>query len=605
MKSKITAAVLIIALFFTGCSTVNYSGSASSNEATSNEASSSEADTSKVYGGLFDTSYVHTVNVSISEEDWNDLITNPLNKTKYSTTVTVDGESVENVSFATKGNTSLSSVASDKDSDRYSFKINFGKFEDGQTYHGLDKLNLNNIYADATYMKDFISYTIFREAGIDSPLVSYIWLTVNGEDKGLYIGIEEIGESYLERVQDSQGELYKPETSRLDNAGNDKDNADIGMPPAQENTSETANKNEVSDSSENAQTQGNKGNFPGGNMGTPPGNGNTQAPSGDMTPPGGSQGAPSGSENFNMPGGDMQNGEKGGFSMSEGDSGASLKYTDDEISSYTDIFENAETDVTEDDEKRVIEALKKLSQGDTSGLDTDELIRYFAAHNFVMNYDSYTGNMLHNYYLYENSGVLSILPWDYNLAFGSFMNQAGDSKDPDTAVNMGIDSPLLGTTEEDRPMWSWITESEEYTEQYHKVYDELLTSFFESGECEKLMDSVYEMIRPFVEKDPTAFYTVDEFDSAYKMLRQFISLRAESIRKQLSGTLSPVTEDQNTEDRVDASSIDISVMGTHAGGKDRESDMQDMKGGFPAGGTAQSSSQSETQTQIQTDSKTS
>ena len=109
--------------------------------------------------GLFDTSYVHKINVKISDEDWKDLRENPLQKTKYQVNVTIDGDTVENVSFATKGNTSLSQVAS-TDSDRYSFKINFGKYEDGQTYQGLDKLNLNNIMSDATYMKDYLSYLL-------------------------------------------------------------------------------------------------------------------------------------------------------------------------------------------------------------------------------------------------------------------------------------------------------------------------------------------------------------------------------------------------------------------------------------------------------------
>lgn len=115
---------------------------------------------------LFDKSYVHKVNIDISEEDWEDLLANPLNKTKYEVNITIDGETIEDVSFATKGNTSLSSVASDEDSDRYSFKVNFGKYVDGQTYYGLDKLNLNNIYADATYMKDYLSYEIFSKVGV-------------------------------------------------------------------------------------------------------------------------------------------------------------------------------------------------------------------------------------------------------------------------------------------------------------------------------------------------------------------------------------------------------------------------------------------------------
>ena len=149
---------------------------------------------------LFDQSVVHEINVEIDEEDWSDLKTNPLIKTKYMVQVTIDGETFQNVSFATKGNTSLSSVASDSDSDRYSFKINFGKYEAEQNYYGLDQLNLNNLYADATYMKDYISYEIFRAVGVDAPLTSYVELKINGESFGLYLAIEEVGDSYLKRT---------------------------------------------------------------------------------------------------------------------------------------------------------------------------------------------------------------------------------------------------------------------------------------------------------------------------------------------------------------------------------------------------------------------
>lgn len=73
-------------------------------------------------------------------------------------------------------------------------------------------------------------------------------------------------------------------------------------------------------------------------------------------------------------------------------------------------------------------SLKALSTGEDlkDYLDTDEIISYFTVHNFVLNYDSYTGNMLHNYYLYENDGEHAMLPWDYNLSFGAF---SGGEKD--------------------------------------------------------------------------------------------------------------------------------------------------------------------------------
>ena len=55
--------------------------------------------------------------------------------------------------------------------------------------------------------------------------------------------------------------------------------------------------------------------------------------------------------------------------------------------------------------------------------------------------------MVHNYYLYEEGGVLSMLPWDYNLAFGGFQ-----TADASGAVNEPIDTPVTGGSLEDRPM---------------------------------------------------------------------------------------------------------------------------------------------------------
>ena len=324
---------------------------------------------------LFDTSYVHSIDIEIAEVDWEDLLKNPTDKTKYKVNVTIDGEEIDEVSISTKGNTSLSSIASDDTTDRYSFKINFGKYVDDQTYYGLDKLNLNNIYADATYIKDYISYQLFNHMDVDAPLTSFINVTVNGENKGLYLAIEDVDDSFLERTGNTEGELYKPETSALANMGN-------GGPDREK---------------------------------------------GDIQPREGSEGQMPAFGNGEMSEGFGGNGGPGRFGGS--DSGASLKYTDDEFDSYKDIFDNAETKIKDEDKTRLIAALKNLSKGNIEdSVDIDSVINYFVVHNFVMNYDSYTGNMLHNYYLYEENGKLQMIPWDYNLAFGAFMNMGGGPK---------------------------------------------------------------------------------------------------------------------------------------------------------------------------------
>ncbi len=97
---------------------------------------------------LLDTSGVHTIDILIDEADWQDLLENPELKTKYDVNVVIDGETFEHAAFSAKGNSSLAFVKYGSDSARYSFKIIFGKFTDGQTFQGLDRLNLNSCFAE-------------------------------------------------------------------------------------------------------------------------------------------------------------------------------------------------------------------------------------------------------------------------------------------------------------------------------------------------------------------------------------------------------------------------------------------------------------------------
>ena len=145
-------------------------------------------------------------------------------------------------------------------------------------------------------------------------------------------------------------------------------------------------------------------------------------------------------------------------------------------------------------------------------------------------------------------GLLSMLPWDYNLAFGGFMG----SSDAEALVNWSIYDPTSDGDTESRPMLAWIFESEEYTELYHAAFAEFIESVFTSGEFERLFDETVELISPYVERGPTKFCTYEEFELGAETLREFCLLRAESIGYQLAG------EDVT----VDASGLDISTMGS-------------------------------------------
>ena len=423
---------------------------------------------------LFDTSKVHTIDIVM--DDWESFIDNCQSEEYEICEITIDGETYNNVGIRGKGNTSLSNVSS-MGSSRYSFKVEFDQYDDTKSYYGLDKLSLNNIIQDTTYMKDYLTYQMMNEFGVSAPLCSFVYITVNGEDWGLYLAVEGVEESFLQRnYGNNYGELYKPDSMNFGGG------------------------------------RGNGKNFDAQNMG-------------------------------------------GGMSM--GTSDVKLKYIDDDPASYSNIFSSAKTDISDADQKRLIQSLKILSSGEEikSVVDVDKVLRYFVVHNFVCNGDSYTGSMIHNYYLYEENGKLSMIPWDYNLAYGTFMG--GNVTEE---VNSPIDSLVSGGAIGDRPMVDWIFGNEQYTELYHQYFE----NFLSSVDYTEIIENAKSLIKDYVEKDPTKFYTYEEFLQGVETLKEFCALRAESVSGQLLGDIPSTSEGQKEENvmLVDASQIDVSDMGT-------------------------------------------
>ena len=522
---------------------------------------------------LFDNTKVHSIDIVM--DDWDTLIENAASEEYYAASVVIDGESYKNVGIRAKGNTSLSTVAS-LGSERYSFKIEFDHYDKTESYHGLDKLSLNNLIQDSTMMKDYLTYTMMQAFGVDSSLCSFVYITVNGEDWGLYLAVEGVEESFLTRNYGSDyGELYKPDSMRFGGGrgnGKDFDMDDFmnrGKSSADGTRDETMSghgsftppDSDTSDDGTFTLPDKPDGTMPEGANATPPSKpGGDTSDGGSFTPPSMPDGDLSDSGSFTPPqfsdDEDFADFGKGfGGGLSNGSSDVKLQYIDDDLDSYTNIWDNAKTDITEADQTRLVESLRKLSAGEdiASVVDVEEVIRYFVVHNYVCNGDSYTGSMIHNYYLYEKDGKLSMIPWDYNLTFGTFQGN-----DAQSTVNTPIDAPISGGTNDDRPMWNWILSDEQYTTLYHEYFAE----FLETVDIQSLIDDAYDLIVPYVAKDTTAFYSYEEFETGVETLRQFCTLRSESIAAQLAN--GETTEEM---DYADASAISLSAMGTmNAGG---------------------------------------
>lgn len=419
---------------------------------------------------LFDHSKVTDIQITMPESDWNEMLSNAMAEEYYECEVTVGGETFYRVGIRPKGNTSLSSVARDPDNNRYSFKLEFDQFVDGQTCFGLDKLALNNSYADSTNMKEALVYDMYHFLEADAPLYNYAKITVNGEYWGVYLALEGVEESFLRRNYGLQdGELYKP-------------------------------------------------------------------------------------ENMNHNPGDRS---QGGFGRG---GGSNLNYEDDSPDSYSAIWDGEVTDTNKSDHTRVVEALKAISEGENieQYMDVDNLLRYMAVHNFSVNEDSLSGAMAHNYYLYEEDGKLNIIPWDYNLAFGGM-----GGKNATAIINDPIDDPYQITH-----FFDVFLQNEDYKARYHEYYNRLVTEYFEGGIFEETYQRIRSQIDFLVEEDPNQMYTYTQYQKGADTLYQVITLRFESVKKQLSGEIPTTSSEQykKEESLVDGSDIKLSDMGSFMGG---------------------------------------
>lgn len=426
---------------------------------------------------IFQEDTVNEINIEIDEADWQDMLENPLEEEYHKANITIKGETVGNVAIRTKGNNSLTSVAN-SDSDRYSFKLDFDYYDDNGSYYGLKKLCLNNNYSDNSSMREYISYQIMGEMGLDVPECAYSHITVNGEEWGLYLAVEPVDEVFLaEHFADATGDLYKPE--------------------------------------------------------------------------------------------------------GKGGTGADLVYNGDDISAYTGL--NLKTNLNSSDGKEILALMQALEDGEglEEVLDVEKALKYIAANVALANFDSYLGNTTHNFYLYEENGRFTIIPWDMNLAFGGFGGGEVDIYEPtkqgmggfgggdkrkDTQDNNAVTNAAENTEAQadannqpqppdnadmqgmpsmdsgEKPLVTTLLENETYRSMYEGYLKEIAEKYFTQEYMTELVTKIHDLIAPYVQNDPTAFCTYEEFEQAcstdptdqYSLAYYAVNM-AESIENQLNG----------------------------------------------------------------------
>ncbi|MCM1507969.1 MAG: CotH kinase family protein [Ruminococcus flavefaciens] len=382
-------------------------------------------------------------------------------------------------------------------------------------------------------MKDFMIYHLMQEIDAPSPCSAYTFVKLNGEDFGLYLAVEAVEDSFCYRnYGEDYGNIYKPDNFSMEslNLGRILDYSTPDSPLAVIERIMTGEKYK-----------------------------------------------------------DLQEGERTDIlydavypifsEIKPLINLAAMNYAGDNPETYRTIFDTSVFDITSGDKKSYINAVRNLNESDDplSALDTDKLLRYFAVHHFVNNYDSYDSMFVHNFYVRENDGKLSLIPWDYNLAFGTFnynsvvgsimgenskfdfVPNTADAMSPEkNMINYPIDTPCYSVDISERPLLYHLMNNPETLSLYHQYLDELISECFENGKYDEIYAHTYEIIRPYVEKGLT-FYTVEKFDAGAETIHDYMNLRTKSIRGQLDGNIPSTTDGQkeNPQNLIDTGNLNL------------------------------------------------
>ena len=378
----------------------------------------------------FTPTAVNTLSITITDENWQDILDNPLDEEYHETAITFNGVTLDSVAIRTKGGSSLRNVANSS-SDRYSFKVDINEYVSGQKFFGLKKFTLQNSFNDPSYMREVIAYELMDEMGVPTPEHAYVNFYVNGELFGLYLMVEAVDGEFIEKhFTNSNGDLYKPDGT-----------------------------------------------------------------------------------------------------------GSDLLWLGDDIQSYTDI--NLQTNEDTTDNGAFINFVESLDKGETSAIEVDTLLRYMSVSTSLSNLDSYHGPLAHNYYIYDDDGVFSILPWDFNESFGTF-NMDCNGVD---VRELYIDEPVSGALSE-RPLIANVFAEQSNLDTYHSYLTQLINGSLSSDTFNARVNEIADLIREHVQNDPTSFYGSTYFEQnltsttgQFYGLTSFMQYRVANMAAQLDGTL--------------------------------------------------------------------
>lgn len=259
-----------------------------------------------------------------------------------------------------------------------------------------------------------------------------------------------------------------------------------------------------------------------------------------------------------------------------------LAYTGENMEDYAEISDYAKVKGGEASMQRIVAALKSVDEGTSidEHVDIESVMKYMALQTIVVNFDCMTGHNTQNYYLRETDGKISLIPWDYNLAWGGYpeneemegedlLEQSEETRLPANAgmrskeetsriVNFPIDTPFSEELSQ-RTFFMKLLANESYKARYYHYLTVLCNEYIKGGEFAKTLSTIEKEIGEIVGTEANAFYTNEQFHKAKQTLQLVLERRASSVLGQINGMIPSTWEGQKSQPQKLINSDDINL----------------------------------------------
>ncbi len=144
-------------------------------------------------------------------------------------------------------------------------------------------------------------------------------------------------------------------------------------------------------------------------------------------------------------------------------------------------------------------------------LNVDQTLWMHAINDVVVNLDSYSGLLCHNYYFFQDTTArFQPLLWDLNLSFGGFRRLEPSAMSVDAMVKMPL---FLHETNPKRPLISQLLKNQTYKKIYTAHVRTILNDWFSNEKYLRRAREMQAVIKSWVESDSVKLYDIKGFEA--------------------------------------------------------------------------------------------